>query len=70
MVFNKRTGTVMESIYVIIDDEEVWSPSNGEKTLSLPKKLPTPAADIVKPSSSTDETPVICLAAVPPPDPP
>jgi hypothetical protein len=27
--FNKRTGTVMESINVIIDDDEVGSPSKG-----------------------------------------
>jgi hypothetical protein len=29
-VFNKRTETVMESINVIIDDEEVEAPSKGE----------------------------------------
>jgi hypothetical protein len=43
----------MESINVIIDDEEVGSSSKGEKTLSFPEKLPIPVADIVKHSSST-----------------
>jgi len=68
-VFNKRTGTVMESINVVIDDEVVGSPSKGEKTFSSPKELPTPLADMVKPSSSTQETPVSPLVAAPP-DPP
>lgn len=60
----------MESINVIIDDEEVRSPNNSEKTLSFLEELHSPIADIVKPSSSTQETPVISLAAIPPPDPP
>jgi hypothetical protein len=30
-VFNKRTETVMESINVVIDDEEVERPSSGEE---------------------------------------
>jgi hypothetical protein len=30
-VFNKRTETVMESINVVIDDEEVERPSGGEE---------------------------------------
>jgi hypothetical protein len=30
-VFNKRTETVMESINVVIDDEEVKRPSSGEE---------------------------------------
>lgn len=30
-VFNKRTKTVMESINVVIDDEEVERPSSGEE---------------------------------------
>jgi hypothetical protein len=62
-VFNKRIETVMESINVVIDDEEVGSPSKGEKTQSFPKELSTPLADMVKPSSSTQETSVIPLAA-------
>jgi len=64
-VFNKRTWTVMESINVVIDDEEVGSPSKGEKTLSFQEELPTPSTDMVKPSSSTKETPVIPSAAPP-----
>jgi len=32
----KRTKIVMESINVVIDDEEVGSPSKGEKTQSFP----------------------------------
>lgn len=55
-VFNKRTETVMESINVVIDDQEVGSPSKGEKTQSFPEELPTPLADMVKPFSSTQET--------------
>jgi hypothetical protein len=35
-VFNKRTKIVMESINVVIDDDEVGSPSKGEKTQSFP----------------------------------
>jgi hypothetical protein len=62
-VFTKRTKTVMESINVVIDDEKVGSPSKGEKTQSFLKELPTPSADMVKPSSSTQETPVIPSAA-------
>jgi len=53
----------MESINVVIDDEKVGSPSKGEKTQSFLKELPTPSADMVKPSSSTQETPVIPSAA-------
>jgi hypothetical protein len=59
----------MESINVVIDDVEVGSPSKGEKTMSFPKELPTPSANMVKPSSSTQETPVIPSATAPPPDP-
>jgi len=43
---------------VAIEDEEVGSPTKGEKTLFFLEKLPTPI-DMVKPSSSTQETPVI-----------
>jgi len=52
----------MKSINVVIDDEEVESPSKGEKTQSFPDELPAPSVDMVKPSSSTQETPVIPLA--------
>jgi hypothetical protein len=60
----------MESINVVIDDEEVGSPSKGEKTQSFPKELPTPSADMVKPSSSTQETSVIPSTTDTLPDPP
>jgi hypothetical protein len=43
----------MESLNVVIDDEEVGSPSKGEKILSFLEELPTPTADMMKPSSST-----------------
>jgi hypothetical protein len=49
----KRIETVMESINVVIDDEEVGAFSKGEEIQSIPEKLPTPSADMVKPSSST-----------------
>jgi hypothetical protein len=45
----------MESINVVIDDEEIGSPSKGKITLSFPKELPTSSADMVKPSSSTQK---------------
>jgi hypothetical protein len=69
-IFNKRIETVMESINVVIDDEEVVSPSKAEKTQSFSEELPTPSTDMVKPSSSTQETSVIPLAADSLPDPP
>jgi hypothetical protein len=53
---------------VAIEDEEVGSPTKGEKTLFFLEKLPTPI-DMVKPSSSTQETPVIPSVAAPPPHP-
>jgi hypothetical protein len=34
-VFNKRTETVMESINVVIDDEEVEAPSSGKEISSI-----------------------------------
>jgi hypothetical protein len=59
----------MESINVVIDDAEVGSLSKGERTLSFLEELPTPLVNMVKPSSSTQETSVIPLATAPPPDP-
>jgi hypothetical protein len=69
-VFNKRTEIAMESINVVIDDEEIEASSKGEEIQPIPEELPTPSADIVKPSSSTQETLVIPSAADSPPDPP
>jgi len=49
-VFNKRSKTVMESINVVIDDEEVGASSKGEEIQPIPEKMPTPSTDMVKPS--------------------
>jgi hypothetical protein len=62
--------TMMESINVVIDDEEVKASSKGEAIQPIPEELPTPSADMVKPSSSTHETPVIPSATDSLPDPP
>jgi hypothetical protein len=67
-VFNKRTEIVIESINVVIDDEEVVASSEREEIQSIPKEMPTPSANMIKSSSS--ETPVIPLAADSLPDPP
>jgi hypothetical protein len=53
----------MESINVIIDNEEVGSPSKGEETQPILEELPTPPADMVKPFCSIQETPGIPSAA-------
>jgi len=58
-VFNKRTETVMESINVVIDDEEVERPSSGEENqLDLVDPSVT-STDIIKtsPSVSPAESP-------------
>jgi hypothetical protein len=57
-VFNKRTDTVMESINVVIDDEEVERPSSGEDQLDSVDPSVT-STDIIKasPSVSPDESP-------------
>jgi len=68
-VFNKRTEIVMESINVVSDDEEIEASSKGEDIQPIPEELPTPSADMVKPSSSTQETLVIPSVAESPPDP-
>jgi hypothetical protein len=49
-VFNKRTKTVMESINVVIDDEEVEAPSNEEENQLNSAELPMTSADVVKTS--------------------
>jgi hypothetical protein len=49
-VFNKRTETVMESINVVIDDEEVEAPSNGEENQLNSAELPMTSGDVVKTS--------------------
>jgi hypothetical protein len=56
-VFNKRTEIVMESINVVIDDEEVERPSSREEN-QLDSVDPTPT-DIIKssPKMSPDESP-------------
>jgi hypothetical protein len=68
-VFNKRTETMMESINVVIDDEEVGASSKGEEIQPIPKELPTPLANMVKPSFSIQETPAIPSATNSPPNP-
>jgi len=52
-VFNKRTETVMEPINVVIDDEEVGASNKRKEIQTIPEELPTPLADMVKPSSPT-----------------
>jgi hypothetical protein len=69
-VFNKRTKTVMGSINVVIDDEEVVASSKGEEIQPIPEELPIPLANMIKPSSSTQETSVIPSAADSLPNPP
>jgi hypothetical protein len=51
-VFNKRTETLMESINVIIDDEEVEAPSSGEENQLNSAELPVTSTDIIKTSPS------------------
>jgi len=58
-VFNKRTETVMESINVVIDDEEVERPSSGEENQLDSVDPSVTSTDNVKasPSVSPDEPP-------------
>jgi hypothetical protein len=58
-VFNKRTETMMESINVVINVEEVGESSKGEEIQPIPTELPIPLADMTKPSASPQETPGI-----------
>jgi hypothetical protein len=56
-VFNKRTETVMESINVVIDDEEVDRKSSGEENQLAPMEVTDETTDNDKasPSMSPDE---------------
>jgi len=58
-VFNKRTETVMESINVVIDDEEVERPSSGEENQLDSVDPSVTSTDIIKasPSVSPNEPP-------------
>jgi hypothetical protein len=58
-VFNKRTETVMESINVVIDDDEVERPSSGEENQLESVDSSVTSTDIIKtsPSVSLDESP-------------
>jgi deoxyribose-phosphate aldolase len=47
----------MESIDVIIDDEEIEAPSKGEENQPISAELPIPSADMIKTSTSPQETP-------------
>lgn len=49
-VFNKRTETVMESINVVIDDDEVEGPSSGEENQLYSAEQPVTSTDIIKAS--------------------
>jgi hypothetical protein len=69
-VFNKRIETMMESINVVIDDEEVGASSKGEEIQPIPEEQPIPSADMIMPSSSTQENPVIPSAVESLPDSP
>jgi hypothetical protein len=64
-VFNKRTETVMESINVIIDDEEVEAPSKGEENQAISAKLPISSADVIKTSpgmSPAESLPILATS--------
>jgi hypothetical protein len=58
-VFNKRTETVMESINVVIDDEEVERPSSGEENQLVSVEVTDGSTDNIKasPSVPPDEPP-------------
>jgi len=53
----------MESINVVIDNEEVGESSKGEEIQSIPTELPIPSADMIEPFASPQETPAISSAA-------
>jgi hypothetical protein len=61
-VFNKRTETVMESINVIIDDEEVEASSEGEENQPIFAELPIPSADLIKNSPSMSSAEYLPIA--------
>jgi hypothetical protein len=56
-VFNKRTETLMESINVVIDDEEIDRPNSGEENQLTPVEVTDETTDNDKasPSMSPDE---------------
>jgi hypothetical protein len=58
-VFNKRTETVMESINVVIDDEEIERPSSGEENQLVSDEVTDGTIDNIKasPNVSPDEPP-------------
>jgi hypothetical protein len=58
-VFNKRTETVMESINVVIDDEEIQRPISREENQLDSVDVSTAPTDIIKssPNVSPDEPP-------------
>jgi hypothetical protein len=58
-VFNKRTETMMESINVVVDDEEVQRPINMEEKQLDSAEPSTAPTDIINPSSkeSPDKSP-------------
>jgi hypothetical protein len=47
----------MESINMIIDDEEIEASGKGEEIQPIPTELPIPSTDMIKPSTSPQETP-------------
>jgi hypothetical protein len=47
----------MESINVIIDDEEIEAPSKGEENQPISAELLIPSSNVIKTSTSTQETP-------------
>ncbi|XP_062171006.1 uncharacterized protein LOC133876776 [Alnus glutinosa] len=53
----------MESINVIIDDKEIKASSKGEEIQPIPTELPIPSANMIKPSTSPQETLGMSLAA-------
>jgi hypothetical protein len=58
-VFNKRTETVMESINVVVDDEEVERPNSREENQIESVDSSAASTDIIKasPNVSLDESP-------------
>jgi hypothetical protein len=54
-VFNKRTETVMESINVVIDDEEVERPSSGEENQLDSVDPSVTSTDNIKASQSVSQ---------------
>jgi hypothetical protein len=54
---------MMESINVIIDDEEIEASNKGEEIQPIPTELPIPSVDMIKPSASPQETPGMSSAA-------